>query len=1228
MAAGDIILPDGTVIPVSAQQQIAAAVKEMIAAESKDLTQYEEVDSIDNVSSLPGLRVSGSVATLVRVALSVLKGVDGKTPEITADATAIKWRYQGASDWNTLVQLSLLKGDKGDKGEKVMIRKGSTGIEWKYESGSQWQTLVPIADLSFTYDELTDEQKQEISKKPVLSAVEAAAGETASGEFTADGTDENGNPKYKLRLTLPKGDKGDTGVTDVSISTLQPGQAATATLQGDTLVLGIPQGEKGEAPTLEAGQSSTGEPGTDVELTITPNGETESGSPKYLVGITVPKGDKGEPPVLEIGTVTTLEPTQQATASVVADGETSDGKPKYKINLGLPKGNPGDGNGNVYVETTGLVQGKQYVFQPSSDGSATGQFVEIAVPDETVYITHAESQIPSEGDIVNIGQADHEKLVYAIKNNLDIVVRTMCTSFKAYGVYNYESDDEMFQVFFHFPLVSSRDSTSHYMGAEKRLNYINGYCDVPLTPNEEGTYDLVFHHESPYIIFDVDLSQATEEGVQFESIFEYDLDAFVESRRVAFCAKAPTASESKNGLIMFNLVFSNENLGNDNLLKYVFKSDSISTDVNGYTTTACYEIHVDKDGSGILYKVDTATKETGNVTTHRHDTVYATEERETDVWDGTSVSDHLEGTGTKDDPYLIQSCADWVYLHNHAYEFAQEGNIDDIYDVSTTFKLTKNLDFNDKAINITSDFESLSSKIINFAEYDGNRCEISNYHTSILTGNGTPFMIGLLPFSNVYPVVHDFSFKNITLELNQKIIEDGTLSLWGAPSHDVYSTIFNNIYDLHLGYLSYALFTKNKEIPILLSNLTLLYQVENVPFKERIDYLLETRGNYMSVSFSTGSYTSDTSEGNDLYVLYNANTSSVCTVFDTSLCELPSELEDGFPANRKRSVALCSLSDKVYIDNTSSRYLNYAFPNVSSGATVKKEGIGKSEDEMQSAEFVEELNSYLPVPAFKQDPDGGMPILNPLSDETVYNGYVSQSLFDSFRSTMMEKLNDSYIYTLPREVYDLPSGASQAVILEALGGQEVVNKLMDIIKRKGKVVMIDKTVSSTYAKIPVDAGYTAYSELQLHFHKYPADVTSDHETGYDVYVGYSSNSNECYVKHIYPGGYTLNPKVYSFTSSSTSNDILAAVGGESGMKDIIQAVKDGNRLVIRGTDDSLGTEINQDLMCNIYKKEDNGDMFLMVYGYGYGLFGGIGGLLQIQYTKSSNTFSVQLLSKS
>ena len=329
MAAGDIILPDGTVIPVSAQQQIAAAVKEMLAAESKDLTQYEEVSSIDNVSSLPGLKISGSAATLVRVALDVLKGVDGKTPEITADGTAIKWRYQGALDWNTLVQLSLLKGDKGDNGEKVMIRKGDTGIEWKYEGDADWQTLVPLSDLSFTYDELTDEQKQEISKKPVLSAVEATEGETASGQFVADGTDENGNPKWKLVVTLPKGDKGD---------------------KGDT-------GEKGD----------TGDTG-----------------PQGVQGEEGPQGETGKTPVLQKGTIVTLEPTEDATFELIASGMDESGNPIYKLNLGVPKGNPGDGSGNVNVTNgASLETGKQYAFKPSADGSLKGTFTTIPAASST-----------------------------------------------------------------------------------------------------------------------------------------------------------------------------------------------------------------------------------------------------------------------------------------------------------------------------------------------------------------------------------------------------------------------------------------------------------------------------------------------------------------------------------------------------------------------------------------------------------------------------------------------------------------------------------------------------------------------------------------------------------------------------------------------------------------------------------------------------------------------------
>lgn len=254
MAAGDIILSNGTAITAEDIAVIASQVKTLLAQQSKDLTQYESVNTLNGVTSLPGLQVSGNTQKLVRVAISALKGTDGKQLEMSSSSTAIQWRYVGDTLWNTLVSLSLLKG------EKVMLRKGNPGIEWKYENDENWQTLVPLSDLFFSYEELTDEQKQEISKKPILSAVEATAGDTASGSFVSDGLDTDGNPKYKLVVVLPKGDKGNPGDT-------------------------------GKTPVLEAGTVTTLEPTQSVTAELVANGTDASGNPKYKLNLGIPRGD-------------------------------------------------------------------------------------------------------------------------------------------------------------------------------------------------------------------------------------------------------------------------------------------------------------------------------------------------------------------------------------------------------------------------------------------------------------------------------------------------------------------------------------------------------------------------------------------------------------------------------------------------------------------------------------------------------------------------------------------------------------------------------------------------------------------------------------------------------------------------------------------------------------------------------------------------------------------------
>ena len=189
-------------------RDLAAQVKELIAAQAKDLSQYEEVTDISQVTTLPGLKGTGTAATLVRVAMTVLKGADGKTPELRADGTNLLWRKEGDTSWQTLCSLEALRG------AKVQLRKGDTGIEWKYDNTTEWMTLIPVDELAFKYNDLTPQQKQELTRKPVLSAVDASKGDEPQGQFTADGEDSAGNPKYRLQLTLPKGDKGDAFTYD------------------------------------------------------------------------------------------------------------------------------------------------------------------------------------------------------------------------------------------------------------------------------------------------------------------------------------------------------------------------------------------------------------------------------------------------------------------------------------------------------------------------------------------------------------------------------------------------------------------------------------------------------------------------------------------------------------------------------------------------------------------------------------------------------------------------------------------------------------------------------------------------------------------------------------------------------------------------------------------------------------------------------------------------------
>lgn len=101
--AGDIILSNGTTITASEVAEIASEVKKLIAKEAKEPSQYEEVDSLANLTTLPALLQNGSVYKLVRVAVELLKGMDGKEVSLRKTDTALQWQREGDDTWQDLI---------------------------------------------------------------------------------------------------------------------------------------------------------------------------------------------------------------------------------------------------------------------------------------------------------------------------------------------------------------------------------------------------------------------------------------------------------------------------------------------------------------------------------------------------------------------------------------------------------------------------------------------------------------------------------------------------------------------------------------------------------------------------------------------------------------------------------------------------------------------------------------------------------------------------------------------------------------------------------------------------------------------------------------------------------------------------------------------------------------------------------------------------------------------
>ena len=159
-----------------------------------------------------------------------------------------------------------------------------------------------------------------------------------------------------------KGDKGDTGATGAKGDKGDKGDPFTysdftseqlAALKGNKGDKGDKgdngaNGKDGITPTLRVGSTSTGNAGTNANVTMTDSNNV------YTLNFVIPRGEKGDTgaagtkgqdgakgadgitPTLKVGTVTTLAAGSNATVTM------SENNNEYTLNFGIPKGNKGD----------------------------------------------------------------------------------------------------------------------------------------------------------------------------------------------------------------------------------------------------------------------------------------------------------------------------------------------------------------------------------------------------------------------------------------------------------------------------------------------------------------------------------------------------------------------------------------------------------------------------------------------------------------------------------------------------------------------------------------------------------------------------------------------------------------------------------------------------------------------------------------------------------------------
>lgn len=469
---------------------------------------------------------------------------------------------------------------------------------------------------------------------------------------------------------------------------------------------------------------------------------------------------------------------------------------------------------------------------------------------------------------------------------------------------------------------------------------------------------------------------------------------------------------------------------------------------------------------------------TGNIESHTHDTVYAP--AETDVWDGVTVSKSLLGTGTKEDPYQINSCADWVLLITSGNRYGQESTSSKKY-----ISVTKNLNFNNKKIDRTNHLiqtinglNQYSDLLMN-ASINGNNNTFSNIN--VLNGNIIPFIaVCDIKNFNINGVVeYDLNTIDENATSGNDVFSNNCIELMNSntlvpinPTLTFYNFVSKINIDITVNIrMERSLNNINTSNPILISPFTLFCNAKDIDTS--IIYNLKSNITY---NFDNVMDDSELKIINSICYVYSSSVHEPINIThkDIILDTTKNVNSLNFKTIDPKRPSVFNVGYLMDINNMiESDIMNQSTINIESMYSVldqdnpitdsaKNKSIVKSESELKDPSFLNTLNSASGEDIWITGEDG-FPTLNMQQKGVIqYDGYVKQSEFDKLKKN--PAFNEGVVY-IPYNVLFDTSNITRDEASAILGGNEGLQKIIEGIKEGKKLKISNITDNVAYSDI-------------------------------------------------------------------------------------------------------------------------------------------------------------------